>query len=160
MTALLSMEALRRHKVVNDRGENLGHVEDFLFDPEEGGVRFIILASGGGEKLFAFPTTSSKSTPGRSASSCVSTPRTSSRRQVLRARNGQISRPPTARTSRVFTPPGGDEISLCALRLACPLVSCASRFWFSRLCARLFACGESRRCRRGDLRSSRIEGRR
>jgi sporulation protein YlmC with PRC-barrel domain len=59
MTALLSLEALRRHKVVNDHGENLGHVEDFLFDPEEGGVRFIILASGGvsgiGEKLFAVP---------------------------------------------------------------------------------------------------------
>lgn len=59
MTALLSIEALRRHKVVNDREETLGRVEDFLFDPEEGGVHFIILGAGGvsgvGERLFAVP---------------------------------------------------------------------------------------------------------
>lgn len=59
MNALLSMESLRRHKVVNDSGENLGRVEDFIFDPEQGDVHFLILASGGvsgvGERLFAVP---------------------------------------------------------------------------------------------------------
>lgn len=59
MSGLLSMSALRRHKVTNEDGEKLGHVEDFLFDPEEGGVHFIILSFGGvlgmGDKLFAVP---------------------------------------------------------------------------------------------------------
>jgi sporulation protein YlmC with PRC-barrel domain len=59
MTAYLSLEALRRHKVVNRASEALGHVDDFILDPQSGEVRYLILAAGGllgvGDKLFAIP---------------------------------------------------------------------------------------------------------
>lgn len=59
MSTLISLQALRRHKVINDAGDAVGRVEDFMFDPEEGGVHFIIISAGGvlgvGDRLFAVP---------------------------------------------------------------------------------------------------------
>lgn len=59
MTAFLSIDALRRHKIVNRAGEALGHVDDLVLDSKSGEIRYLILAAGGvlgvGDKLFAIP---------------------------------------------------------------------------------------------------------
>lgn len=59
MTAYLSLDAIRRHKVVSHSGAALGRVDDLIFDPQDGKVRYLILAAGGllgvGDKRFAVP---------------------------------------------------------------------------------------------------------
>lgn len=59
MTAFLSIETIRRNKIVNRAGEVLGHVDDLILDSQTGEVRYLILAAGGilglGDKLFAIP---------------------------------------------------------------------------------------------------------
>ena len=59
MTSYLSLEAIKRHKVVSRDGDVLGRVDDLVFDPTSGEIRYVILASGGalgiGDKLFVVP---------------------------------------------------------------------------------------------------------
>lgn len=59
MSTLQSLDALRRHQVVNADGDKIGHVEDVMFDPETGEIHFLILGFGGlaglGERFFAVP---------------------------------------------------------------------------------------------------------
>jgi len=55
----LSAKTLMGSRVVNPKGDNLGKIEDFVLEPEDGRVSFAILSFGGflgmGEKLFAVP---------------------------------------------------------------------------------------------------------
>lgn len=59
MTPCLSLDAIRRHKVVNRAGDVLGGIDDLIFDPQTGAIQYLIFAAGGvlgmGEKLFAVP---------------------------------------------------------------------------------------------------------
>ena len=55
----LSATTLIGDKVVNRKGEDLGKIEDFMLDPEQGRVGYAVLSFGGflgmGDKLFAVP---------------------------------------------------------------------------------------------------------
>ena len=55
----LSATTLIGDKVVNRQGEDLGKIEDFMLDPEQGRVGYAVLSFGGflgmGDKLFAVP---------------------------------------------------------------------------------------------------------
>lgn len=55
----LSATTLIGDKVVNRKGEDLGKIEDFMIDPEQGRVGYAVLSFGGfmgmGDKLFAVP---------------------------------------------------------------------------------------------------------
>lgn len=55
----LSASALKGDKVVNRAGEDLGQVEDFMIDLENGRIAYAVLSFGGflgmGNKLFAIP---------------------------------------------------------------------------------------------------------
>lgn len=57
--AVLSASTLMGDKVVNSQGEDLGKIEDFMLDLENGRVRYAVLSFGGflgmGDKLFAIP---------------------------------------------------------------------------------------------------------
>jgi len=59
MTSFLSLETLRRHKVVSRAGEALGHIDDFVVNPKNGAVQYLVLSAGGalgvGDKQFAVP---------------------------------------------------------------------------------------------------------
>lgn len=59
MTSYLSLETLRRHKVVSRSGETLGRIDDFVLNPQNGGVHYLIMSAGGalgiGDKQFAVP---------------------------------------------------------------------------------------------------------
>jgi sporulation protein YlmC with PRC-barrel domain len=56
---LLSTDTLEGNEVINQAGEDLGKVETFMIDPEEGRVAYAVLSFGGflgmGDKLFAVP---------------------------------------------------------------------------------------------------------
>jgi sporulation protein YlmC with PRC-barrel domain len=56
---LLSTDTLEGNDVINQAGEDLGKVETFMIDPEEGRVEYAVLSFGGflgvGDKLFAVP---------------------------------------------------------------------------------------------------------
>ncbi|MEO8432098.1 MAG: PRC-barrel domain-containing protein [Acidobacteriota bacterium] len=55
----LSATTLIGDAVVNRKGEDLGKVEDFMIEPEQGQVSYAVLSFGGflgmGDKLFAVP---------------------------------------------------------------------------------------------------------
>jgi sporulation protein YlmC with PRC-barrel domain len=50
---------VKGHKVVNDLGEDLGKIDDYMLDLETGRIAYAVLTFGGflgmGEKLFAIP---------------------------------------------------------------------------------------------------------
>jgi sporulation protein YlmC with PRC-barrel domain len=56
---LLPTDTLEGNEVINQAGENLGKIETFMIDPEEGRVAYAVLSFGGflgmGNKLFAVP---------------------------------------------------------------------------------------------------------
>lgn len=56
---VLSASTLIGDKVVNPRGEDLGKIEEFMLDLENGRIRYAVLSFGGllgvGDKLFAIP---------------------------------------------------------------------------------------------------------
>jgi sporulation protein YlmC with PRC-barrel domain len=56
---LLSSDTLEGNEVINQAGEDLGTVETFMIDPEDGRVEYAVLSFGGflgmGDKLFAVP---------------------------------------------------------------------------------------------------------
>lgn len=56
---ILSATSLKGDKVCNRNGDNLGHVEDFMLDTQNGEVQYAVLSFGGflgmGDKLFAVP---------------------------------------------------------------------------------------------------------
>lgn len=56
---VLSASTLSGDKVVNSYGEDLGQIEDFMLDLENGRIRYAVLSFGGflgvGDKLFAIP---------------------------------------------------------------------------------------------------------
>ena len=56
---VLSASTLNGDKVVNSYGEDLGKIEDFMLDLENGRIRYAVLSFGGflgvGDKLFAIP---------------------------------------------------------------------------------------------------------
>ena len=56
---VLSASTLTGDKVVNSYGEDLGRIEDFMLDVENGRIRYAVLSFGGflgvGDKLFAIP---------------------------------------------------------------------------------------------------------
>lgn len=56
---VLSASTLSGDKVVNSQGEDLGKVEDFMLDLENGRIRYVVLSFGGflgvGDRLFAIP---------------------------------------------------------------------------------------------------------
>lgn len=56
---ILSASTLTGDRVVNSYGEDLGKVEDFMLDLENGRIRYAVLSFGGflgvGDKLFAIP---------------------------------------------------------------------------------------------------------
>jgi sporulation protein YlmC with PRC-barrel domain len=56
---LLSTDTLEGNEVINQAGEDLGEVETFIIDPEDGSVEYAVLSFGGflgmGDKLFAIP---------------------------------------------------------------------------------------------------------
>ncbi len=55
----LSATTLIGDRVVNRQGEDLGKIEDFVLDPEQGRVGYAVVSFGGflgmGDKLFAVP---------------------------------------------------------------------------------------------------------
>jgi sporulation protein YlmC with PRC-barrel domain len=55
----LSATTLIGDRVVNRQGEDLGKIEDFMLDPEQGRVGYAVVSFGGflgiGDKLFAVP---------------------------------------------------------------------------------------------------------
>ena len=55
----LSASTLIGDRVINRKGEDLGKIEDFMLDPEQGRVGYAVLSFGGflgmGDKLFAVP---------------------------------------------------------------------------------------------------------
>ncbi|MCB2113049.1 MAG: PRC-barrel domain-containing protein [Parvularculaceae bacterium] len=59
MNNFLSLETLRRRKVVSRAGQALGRVDDFIVDPEDGAVHYLVLSAGGalgiGDRQFAIP---------------------------------------------------------------------------------------------------------
>ena len=56
---VLSASTLRNEKVVNAAGENLGLIEDYMIDLNNGRIAYCVLSFGGflgmGDKLFAVP---------------------------------------------------------------------------------------------------------
>jgi sporulation protein YlmC with PRC-barrel domain len=56
---LLSASTLKNEKVVNAAGENLGNMEDYMVDLNNGRIAYCVLSFGGflgmGDKLFAIP---------------------------------------------------------------------------------------------------------
>lgn len=56
---VLSATTLKGDEVVNAQGEDLGKIEDFMLDLENGRIRYAVLSFGGflgmGDKLFAIP---------------------------------------------------------------------------------------------------------
>ncbi len=56
---VMSASTLDGDKVVNNKGENLGKIEDIMLDLENGQVAYVVLSFGGimgiGDKLFALP---------------------------------------------------------------------------------------------------------
>jgi sporulation protein YlmC with PRC-barrel domain len=56
---LLSTDTLEGNEVVNQAGEDLGKIETFMIDPEEGRIVYAVLSFGGflgmTEKFFAIP---------------------------------------------------------------------------------------------------------
>jgi len=56
---VLSANTLKGDKVVNEKNEQLGTIEDLMIDVEKGRVAYAVLSFGGflgmGEKLFAIP---------------------------------------------------------------------------------------------------------
>ena len=56
---VLSSSTLTGDDVVNAQGEDLGKIEDFMLDLENGRIRYAVLSFGGflgmGDKLFAIP---------------------------------------------------------------------------------------------------------
>ncbi|MDX1530108.1 MAG: PRC-barrel domain-containing protein [Rhodothermales bacterium] len=59
-TRVLSASTLNGDTVYNTRGEELGTIEDFMLDLENGRISYAVLSFGGflglGDKLFAVPT--------------------------------------------------------------------------------------------------------
>lgn len=59
MTYLLSSKSICGTDVCNPQGEDLGHVEELMLDPETGETAYAVLSFGGflgmGDKLFAVP---------------------------------------------------------------------------------------------------------
>lgn len=55
----ISTDTLEGNEVINQAGENLGKIETFMIEPEEGRVAYAVLSFGGflgmGNKLFAVP---------------------------------------------------------------------------------------------------------
>ena len=55
----LSANTLKGDQVVNRAGEDLGQIEDFMIDLENGRIAYAVLSFGGflgmGDKLFAIP---------------------------------------------------------------------------------------------------------
>ena len=55
----LSTNTLKGDKVVNAAGDDLGKIEDFMFDLDNGRVGYVVISFGGflglGDKLFAIP---------------------------------------------------------------------------------------------------------
>ncbi len=58
---LLSSSSISGDDVVNEQGEDLGHIEDLMIDPMNGKVEYAVLSFGGflglGDKYFAIPFT-------------------------------------------------------------------------------------------------------
>ncbi|NNE41142.1 MAG: PRC-barrel domain-containing protein [Marinicaulis sp.] len=58
---LLSSSSISGDEVVNAEGEDLGHIEDLMIDPETGKIEYAVLSFGGflglGDKYFAIPFT-------------------------------------------------------------------------------------------------------
>lgn len=56
---VLSASTLENEKVVNAAGENLGRIEDYMIDLNNGRIAYCVLSFGGflgmGDKLFAIP---------------------------------------------------------------------------------------------------------
>jgi sporulation protein YlmC with PRC-barrel domain len=56
---VLSASTLKNEKVVNAAGENLGNIEEYMIDLEDGRIGYCVLSFGGflgmGDKLFAIP---------------------------------------------------------------------------------------------------------
>jgi len=56
---VLSASTLENEKVVNAAGENLGNIEDYMIDLNNGRIAYCVLSFGGflgmGDKLFAIP---------------------------------------------------------------------------------------------------------
>ncbi|MGH7556707.1 MAG: PRC-barrel domain-containing protein [Gemmatimonadota bacterium] len=56
---VLSASTLTGDKVVNSQGEDLGKIEEFMLDLENGRIRYAVLSFGGflgmGDRLFAIP---------------------------------------------------------------------------------------------------------
>ena len=63
----LSATTLIGDRVVNRKGEDLGKIEDFMIDPEQGRVGYAVLSFGGflgmGNRLFAIPWEALKLAP-------------------------------------------------------------------------------------------------
>ena len=59
LMTLLSASTLTHDSVVNARGEDLGRIEDFMLDLENGSISYAVLSFGGllgiGDKYFAVP---------------------------------------------------------------------------------------------------------
>jgi sporulation protein YlmC with PRC-barrel domain len=55
----LSADSIKKDKVVNDAGDNIGMIEELMIDLENGRVAYAVLSFGGflgmGDKLFAIP---------------------------------------------------------------------------------------------------------
>lgn len=55
----LSSTSIVGNDIVNEMGENLGHVEDLMIDLDKGCIAYVVLSFGGilgiGDKLFAVP---------------------------------------------------------------------------------------------------------
>jgi sporulation protein YlmC with PRC-barrel domain len=58
-TSVLSASTLSGDRVVNERGEDLGKIEDLMIDLDHGRIAYAVLSFGGfmgmGDKLFALP---------------------------------------------------------------------------------------------------------
>jgi sporulation protein YlmC with PRC-barrel domain len=56
---VLSADTLKNEKVENAAGENLGNIQDYMIDLENGSIAYCVLSFGGflgmGDKLFAVP---------------------------------------------------------------------------------------------------------
>jgi uncharacterized protein YrrD len=58
-TKILSTTTVIGDKVINPEGEELGHIEEIMFDIHSGRIAYAVMSSGGflglGDKLFAIP---------------------------------------------------------------------------------------------------------
>jgi sporulation protein YlmC with PRC-barrel domain len=56
---LLSAGTLKGDNVINNQGEDLGHIEELMLNPQDGKIEYAVLSFGGflgmGDKLFAVP---------------------------------------------------------------------------------------------------------